>query len=126
MADRSQHPPRLGIDAACPMMLSRMEWSVTNLVIQLVMGVLAGHAAAVVAKEHSFGWLGHTLTGAAGGGLSGLFLQTLAATVVTASGSLTEPRPAEVLMVQARAGAGAGAIVTLLAGFVKHGISTHK
>jgi len=45
---------------------------------------------------------------------------------VTASGSLTEPRPAEVLMVQALAGAGAGAIVTLLAGFVKHGISTHK
>ena len=103
-----------------------MEWSVTNLVIQLVMGVLAGHAAAVVAKEHSFGWLGHTLTGAAGGGLSGLFLQTFAATVVTASGSLTEPRPAELLMVQALAGAEAGAIVTLLAGFVKHGISTHK
>ena len=93
-----------------------MEWSVTNLVIQLVMGVLAGHAAAVVAKEHSFGWLGHSLTGAVGGGLSGLFLQTFAATVVTASGSLT----------RALAGAGAGAIVTLLVGFVKHGISTHK
>jgi hypothetical protein len=32
-------------------------------------------------------------------------------TVVTASGSLTEPRPAELLMVQALTGAGAGAIV---------------
>ncbi|MBV8398246.1 MAG: hypothetical protein JOZ17_05855 [Acetobacteraceae bacterium] len=103
-----------------------MEWSVTNLVIQLVMGVLAGHAAAAVAKEHSFGWLGHTLTGAVGGGLSGLFLQTLASTIVTASGSLAQPRPAELLMVQALTGAGAGAIVTLLVGFLKHGISTHK
>ena len=50
----------------------------------------------------------------------------IAATVVTASGSLTEPRPAELLMVQALEGAGAGAIVTLLVGFLKHGISTHK
>jgi hypothetical protein len=30
------------------------------------------------------------------------------------------------LMVQALTGAGAGAIVTLLVGFLKHGISTHK
>jgi hypothetical protein len=98
-----------------------MEWSVTNLVTQLVMGILGGHAAAVAAKEHSFGWVGHTLTGAVGGGLSGLFLQTLASTVVTASGSLAEPRPVEQLMIQGLAGAGAGAIVTLLVGFLKHG-----
>jgi hypothetical protein len=103
-----------------------MEWSVTNLVTQLVMGILGGHVAAVTVKEHSFGWVGHTLTGAAGGGLSCLFLQTLAATVVTASGSLAEPRAAEQLMVQALTGAGAGAIVTLLVGFLKHGTSTHK
>jgi hypothetical protein len=98
-----------------------MEWSVTNLMIQLVMGILGGHAAAVAAKEHSFGWVGHTLTGAAGGGLSGLFLQTLAATVVTASGSSFEPPAADRLMFQALTGAGAGAIVTLLVGFLKHG-----
>jgi hypothetical protein len=103
-----------------------MEWSVTNLLIQLVMGVLGGHAAAVVAKEHNFGWVGHTLTGAAGGGLSGLFLQTLSATVVTASGALFEPPAADRLMFQALTGAGAGAIVTLLVGFLKHEISTHK
>ena len=103
-----------------------MEWSVTNLLIQLVMGVLGGHAAAVVAKEHSFRWVGHTLTGAAGGGLSGLFLQTLAATVVTASGASFEPPVADQLMFQALAGAGAGAIVTLLVGFLKHEISTPK
>ena len=37
----------------------------------------------------------------------------VAATVVTASGSLTEPRPADLLMVQALTGARADAIVTL-------------
>ena len=103
-----------------------MEWSITNLVMQLVVGIMGGHAAAVLVKEHSFGWVGHTLTGAAGGGLSGLFLQTLAATVVTASGSLFEPPAADRLMFQALTGAGAGAIVTLLVGFLKHGTSTHK
>jgi hypothetical protein len=103
-----------------------MEWSATNLVTQLVMGILGGHAAAVAAKEHSFGWVGHTLTGAVGGGLSGLFLQTLASTVVTASGSLAEPRPVEQLMIQGLTGAGAGAIVTLLVGFLRHGKTTHK
>jgi hypothetical protein len=100
-----------------------MEWSITNLVMQLVVGIMGGHAAAVLVKEHSFGWVGHTLTGAAGGGLSGLFLQTLAATVVTASGNSFEPPAADQLMYQALMGAGAGTLVTLLVGFLKHGAS---
>jgi hypothetical protein len=40
-----------------------MKWSVTNLWIQIVTGILGGHAAAVAAKEHSFGVLGHTVAG---------------------------------------------------------------
>ena len=36
------------------------------------------------------------------------------------------PSQAERVMVHALTGAGAGAIVTLLVGFLKHGISTHK
>jgi len=48
----------------------------TNVFIQIVAGILGGHAAAAAANEHSFGVFGHTIVGAGGGCLSGLFLQT--------------------------------------------------
>jgi hypothetical protein len=32
-----------------------MEWSVTNLVIQIITGMVGGHAAAVASHEYSFG-----------------------------------------------------------------------
>ena len=103
-----------------------MAWTVSNLLIQLVTGILGGHIAAAAAHEHSFGALGHTLVGAIGGGLSGVFLQTLAATVVTASGSLNEPRPVELYVLQGLTGAAAGGILTLVAGFLRHAINEHK
>jgi disulfide bond formation protein DsbB len=103
-----------------------MPWSFANVIIQIFAGILGGHAAAVVAKEHSFGVLGHTLAGAAGGGLSGLFLQTLASTVVTGTGSLNEPRFIELLLLQALTGAAAGGIATLVVGFLKHSIDAQK
>ncbi|HEY6255176.1 MAG TPA: hypothetical protein VIY51_05220 [Xanthobacteraceae bacterium] len=59
--------------------------------VQIVTGILGAHAAAVTAHEHGFGALGHSVVGVIGGALSGYFLQTLAATVVTASGGLNEP-----------------------------------
>jgi hypothetical protein len=40
-----------------------MEWTLTNLWIQIVAGILGGHAAAAATKEYSFGALGHTLAG---------------------------------------------------------------
>ena len=43
-----------------------MEWTVTNVVIQIFAGILGGHAAAVAANEHSFGALGNTIAGAWG------------------------------------------------------------
>jgi hypothetical protein len=103
-----------------------MEWSWIYVIVQMVTGILGGHAAAVAAHEHSFGAIGHTLVGAAGGVLSGVFLQTFVATVVTASGSLNEPRVSELMMLQALAGAVAGGIMMLLVGFLKHSIEQHK
>jgi hypothetical protein len=97
-------------------------WSFTNVLIQIVAGILGGHAAAVAAKEHSFGAFGHTIAGAGGGGLSGLLLQTFAATVVTGAGSLNELRPVEQFVLQAFTGAVAGGIATLIVGFLKHSI----
>jgi uncharacterized membrane protein YeaQ/YmgE (transglycosylase-associated protein family) len=103
-----------------------MTWTLTSLVVQIITGVVGGHLAATAAHEHSFGAVGHTLTGLAGGFLSGFFLQTLAVTMVTSTGSLTAPRPAEIYMIQALTGGAAGGILTLVVGFIKHGIDHHK
>ena len=35
-----------------------MTWTFTNLVIQIIAGILGGHAAATAAHEHSFGAFG--------------------------------------------------------------------
>jgi hypothetical protein len=76
--------------------------------IQIIAGILGGHAAAAVAKEHGFGLVGHTLAGALRAAAGGLFLQTLAATVITASGSVSEPAAVENAVVQGLTGAVAG------------------
>lgn len=103
-----------------------MAWTISNLVIQIITGIVGGHAAAAAAHEHDFGAFGHTIVGALGGGLSGYFLQTLASTMVTASGSLNEPTLVEQSVLQGLTGAAAGGILTLVAGFLKHSIETHK
>ena len=76
--------------------------------------------------EHSFGAVGHTVAGLVGGFLSGYFLQTLAITMVTSTGSLNEPRPAEVFMVQALTGLASGAIAMMVVGFIKHTIDHQR
>jgi hypothetical protein len=103
-----------------------MIWTTSNLIIQIVAGILGAHFAATLAKEHSFGFVGHTLTGLIGGAFSGYFLQSLAATVVTANGSLNELRPPENFMLQGLSGIAAGACLTLVVGFIRHSIDTHK
>jgi uncharacterized membrane protein YeaQ/YmgE (transglycosylase-associated protein family) len=103
-----------------------MTWTVTNLVIQIIAGILGGHAAAAAAKEHSFGAFGHTIVGALGGALSGYFLQTLASTVVTGSGSINEPTALEQAVLQGLTGAAAGGITMLAVGFVKHNMEQEK
>ena len=103
-----------------------MIWTTTNLVIQIVTGVLGAHFAASAAQEHGFGFLGHTIVGAVGGALSGYFLQKLAVTVVTASGSLNEIGAADNAVLQGLSGLAAGGCLMLVVGFVKHSIEKHK
>lgn len=103
-----------------------MTWTLTNVVIQIIAGILGGHAAAEAAKEHSFGALGHTVIGALGGALSGYFLQTLASTVVTTSGSLNEPTAVEQAILQGLTGAAAGGIAMLVVGFIKHSLEQRQ
>ncbi len=99
-----------------------MIWTTTNLVIQIVTGVLGAHFAASAAHEHGFGFFGHTIVGAIGGALSGYFLQKLAVTVVTASGSLNEIGAADNAVLQGLTGLAAGGCLMLVVGFIKHSI----
>ena len=63
-----------------------MTWTVTNLVIEIIAGIVGAHAISAAANEYAFGAIGHTIAGAVGGAFSGYFLQTLAATVVNSTG----------------------------------------
>ena len=103
-----------------------MIWSVTNLVIQVIGGILGGHIAAVAVKDHNFGLFGHTLAGAVGGALSGGFLQTYAATLLTGAGTYNEPKFVELVILQGLTGAVAGGIAMLFFGILKHSIDQHK
>jgi hypothetical protein len=103
-----------------------MIWTSTNLVIQIITGILGAHFAATAAREHSFGFVGHTFTGAIGGALSGTFLQKLAVTVVAANGSLNEVTAADNVVMQGLAGIAAGGCLTLVVGFIKHAIEHHR
>jgi hypothetical protein len=97
-----------------------MAWSMTNLVIQIVAGILGANAVATAVKDHNFGLIGHTIAGAIGGGLSGYFLQTFAIMVVTGADTLNEPSFAEQIILEGIAGAVAGGIAMLLFGIFKH------
>lgn len=100
-----------------------MAWTVTNLVIQFIAGIIGGNAAALVAKEHSFGVLGHTV----GGAVSGYFLQTIVATVVTGAGDGQQnPDLVTQWILQGLAGLAAGAILTLAIGLLKHSVDQHR
>jgi len=103
-----------------------MTWTLTNLVIQAVTGILGAHAAASASKEHSFGFVGHTVVGAVAGAASGFFLQSLAITLVTGGGAMVEPTLAETVVIQCLAGAVVGACLMLTVGLVKHSIEAHE
>src|ERR1700683_5684970 len=103
-----------------------MIWTSTNLVIQIVTGILGAHFVASAAEEHSFGFFGHTLAGLVGGALSGYFLQKLAVTVVTASGSLNEVDAADNAVLQGLTGLAAGGCPVLVGGFLKSNNEKHR
>jgi uncharacterized membrane protein YeaQ/YmgE (transglycosylase-associated protein family) len=99
-----------------------MTWTVTNLVIQIIAGVLGGHALALAMQEHSVGALGRTIAGAVGGGISGCFLQTAAPVLVNGGGALNEARLFDQALIHSFTGAVAGGIVMLMVGFFKSSI----
>ena len=104
-----------------------MSLTLTNLIIQIIAGLVGGNAIATAAKEHSFGAIGHTIPGALGGAASGYFLQTLVATVVTGTGALNQDADLVTQwLLQGLAGLAAGAILTMAVGFAKHSFDQHR
>lgn len=95
-----------------------MHWTMTNLWVQIAAGLLGAHAAASAAHDYRFGFLGHSLAGLIAGALSGWLLQSQVITMVTASGSLNEPRMLEIIAIQMITGAVVGAIAMLSVGFL--------
>jgi uncharacterized membrane protein YeaQ/YmgE (transglycosylase-associated protein family) len=101
-------------------------WTITNLVIEIVAGIIGGLAMAGIAKEHSFGALGHTIIGALGGAFSGYFLQMRVTAVVDFNGEFRQPSDQVTQwFVQAIAGLVAGAILVMAVGLAKHMIDHH-
>ena len=104
-----------------------MTWTLTNLVIEIIAGIVGAHIISAAAKEHHFGAIGHTVAGAVGGALSGYFLQTLAATVVNSTGEVQQDANAVTQwLLQVLTGLAAGAIVTMAVGFAKHSVDQHR
>lgn len=97
---------------------ARVDWTVTNLAIQVACGLLGAHIAATAVHEHRFGLIGHSLVGLIAGAASGWLLQTQVATIVTGSGSLEPPRPVDVLVIEAMTGAVVGGIAMLGFGLI--------
>ena len=96
------------------------EWTITNLVIQAITGVLGAHAAATVAQEHRFGFMGHSLVGLIAGVFSGYFLQQIVMTTVTATGDAMPMTALDAGVYQAFAGAAIGAAAMMVIGFIRY------
>lgn len=104
-----------------------MDWSITNLIIEIIAGIVGAHAAGAAAKEYSLGAIGNTLLGAIAGALSGTFFQVQIGTLVNETGEIQPPpNQATEWVLQVLGGLGAGGVLTLVAGFIKQSIEQHK
>jgi hypothetical protein len=96
------------------------EWDFTYFVIQTIGGFFGAHGAALVAHEHRFGFIGHSLVGLIAGALSGLFLQRVVMTTVTGTGDTMPIDAVQAGFYQAVAGLAAGGIAMLVIGFLRY------
>jgi hypothetical protein len=101
-----------------------MQWTITNLILQIVGGLAGAHFAATALHDHRFGKLGHSLVGLLAGALSGYFLQLLVLTVVTGGGSLNEPRSLEIFVMEGLTGMVVGGIAMTAVGMLVPGRKT--
>jgi hypothetical protein len=96
------------------------DWTITNIVVQAVAGILGAHIAAAAAREFRFGFIGHSIVGLIAGTLSGDFLQRVAVTTVYGTGMPMPISPVEAGVCQALTGAVVGGIAMMVIGFLRH------
>lgn len=96
------------------------EWTMTNLAIQVITGILGANAAAGVAHEYHFGFVGHSLIGLIAGALSGFFLQRIVMTTVYVNGDAMPISALEAGIYQAVAGLAVGGIAMLAIGLLRY------
>ena len=99
------------------------EWTVVNLVIQAIAGILGAHIAAMAAQEHQFGFVGYSLVGLIAGALSGYFLQRIVMTTVYGTGDAIPLSGLETGIYQAVAGLTVGGIAMLVIGLLRYEMS---
>jgi hypothetical protein len=95
------------------------EWSLTYFVIQVVAAFVGAHVAALVAHEHRFGFIGHSLVGVIAGAFSGFFLQRIVMTTITATGDAMPIAGLEAQIYQATSGLVSGGMAMLAVGFLR-------
>jgi hypothetical protein len=82
------------------------------LMVQLFAGAIGGNAAGAALKDYGLGMFGNTITGAIGGGVVGQALLALLPVLAGGAGGLD-------FLGQIAGGGAGGAILTIVAGFVK-------
>jgi uncharacterized membrane protein YeaQ/YmgE (transglycosylase-associated protein family) len=92
-----------------------MSGTLINLIIQIIAGVVGGHAAGATLKDFTLGRIGNTIAGAIGGAAGGSLLQEMIPTLASAASNVD----IMALIGQVIGGGVGGAILTVLAGVTK-------
>jgi uncharacterized membrane protein YeaQ/YmgE (transglycosylase-associated protein family) len=92
-----------------------MSGTLINLIIQIIAGVVGGHAVGATLKNYALGAIGNTIAGAIGGVLGGQLLQELAPAMASAASNID----IGAIVGQVVGGGVGGAILTILAGVTK-------
>ncbi len=96
-----------------------MSATIINIIIQVIVGTVAGNATGVAFKEYDLGKFGNTITGAIGGIAGGQILTALLPMLAETA----ENVDISAVIAQAVGGGAGGAIFTVIVGLIKNTIA---
>jgi len=94
-----------------------------NLIIQLISGVVGGHAVGAALKDYNLGGVGNTIAGAIGGVGGGQILQAIVPAIAGAAGGDLD---IGAIVGQIIGGGAGGATLTVIVGLVKTMMGGHQ
>jgi uncharacterized membrane protein YeaQ/YmgE (transglycosylase-associated protein family) len=92
-----------------------MSVAVMDLIIQIIAGVIGGHAAGAIIKDFTVGAIGNTIMGAIGGVFGGLLLQEVVPALAGSAGNVD----IGALVGEVVGGGVGGFLLTVIAGVMK-------